>query len=80
MGSLWGEAGGSDLLVREGANAKVWFLWELTARAVGVENTRDAHVDAILVVETICQRLGDTLPFIVACAWTDGVDVAPATR
>ena len=77
MGSLWGEAGGSDTLVEK---VSVQCLWELTARAVGVENTRDAHVNAILVVETIRQRLGDTLPFIVACAWTDGVDVAPTTR
>jgi hypothetical protein len=52
----------------------------LTARAVGIENTRDAHVDAVLVVKAICQRLGDALPLIVACTWTDGVDVAPAAR
>ena len=50
----------------------------LTARTVGVENACHAYVDFILVVETVCQGLGDAFPFIVACAWTDGVDVAPA--
>jgi hypothetical protein len=52
---------------------------KLTARAVGVEDACDAYVDVILVVETVCQGLGYALPFIVACARTDGVDVAPAT-
>jgi hypothetical protein len=50
----------------------------LTAWAVGVENACDAHVNAVLVVETVCQSLGDALSLIVARAWTDGVDVAPA--
>jgi hypothetical protein len=31
-------------------------------------------------VETVCQGFGDAFPLIVACAWTDGVDVAPATN
>ena len=52
----------------------------LTARPVGVEDARDAHVDAILVVVAIGQRLSDALAFIVACAWADGVDVAPAVE
>ena len=52
----------------------------LTARAVGVEDARDAHVDVILVVESVCQGLGNALAFIVACPRTNGVDVAPATR
>ena len=49
----------------------------LTARAVSVENTRDAYIDTILVVETVCKGFGYAFPLIVACAWTDGVDVAP---
>ena len=52
----------------------------LTARAVGVENACDSHVDAVLVVETVCEGLGDALPLVVARARTDGVDVTPATR
>ena len=52
----------------------------LTARTVGVENTRHAYVNTILVVETVCQSFGDAFPLIVACARTDGVDVAPATN
>lgn len=54
--------------------------WKLTARAVGVENASDAYVYAILVLEAVCERLGNALPFIVACTRADGVDVAPATR
>ncbi len=52
----------------------------LTARTVGIENACYAYVDAILVVETVCQGFGDAFPLVVACAWTDGVDVAPATN
>jgi hypothetical protein len=70
-------------LVSLGASALVgtdrsWGL--LTAWAVSVENACDSHVDAVLVVETVCQSLGDALPLVVARAWTDGVDVTPATR
>lgn len=49
---------------------------ELTAWAVGIENTPDTHVDAVLVVEAACQSLGDALPLAIARAWTGGVDVA----
>jgi len=52
----------------------------LTARTVGIENACYAYVDTILVVETVCQGFGDAFPLVVACAWTDGVDVAPATN
>jgi hypothetical protein len=52
----------------------------LTARTVGVEDTCHTYVDTILVVETVCQSFGDAFPLIVACAWTDGVDVTPATN
>jgi hypothetical protein len=65
--------------VREALGREIEF-GKLTARAVGVENACDAYVHTILVVEAICQRLGDALPFIVACARADGVDVAPAIR
>ena len=52
----------------------------LTARSVGVEDARYAHVDAILVVVAIGQRLGDAFALIVACAWANGVDVAPTVE
>lgn len=47
-------------------------------RTVGVEDTRNTDVDAILTMETVCQCLRDTLTFIVARTRTDGVDVSPA--
>ena len=31
-------------------------------------------------METVCQGFGDAFPLIVACARTDGVNVAPATN
>jgi hypothetical protein len=50
------------------------------ARAIRVENTRNADIDVVLAVEAICERLGDALALVVAGARSDGVHVAPAKR
>ena len=52
----------------------------LTAGPVGVEDARDAHVDAVLVVVAVGQRLGDALALIITRAWADGIDVTPAAQ
>ena len=46
-------------------------------RAVGVEDPRDADVDAVLAVVVEEQRLGAALAFVVAGARADRVDAAP---
>jgi hypothetical protein len=63
-----------------GERGEIKFGGGLTARTVGVENACHAYVDTVLVVETVRQGFGDAFPLIVACAWTDGVDVTPATN
>lgn len=49
-----------------------------TSGSVGVEDTCDAHIDAILTLETICEGFSDTLALIVAGTRADWVDVTPA--
>lgn len=49
-----------------------------TARTVGVEDTSDTDVDAILTLIIVGQGLGDTFPLIITSTNTDGVDIAPA--
>lgn len=48
------------------------------SRTVGVEDTCNTDVDTVLAMEPVCQGLGDTLTFIVACTGTDGVNMPPA--
>ena len=45
---------------------------------IRVEDARNTDVDAILTMEAVGQRLCNSLAFIVACTWTDRVDMTPA--
>lgn len=51
---------------------------ELTARAIGVEDTGDANVDTILSLEPVREGLGNTLALVVTSTRTDRVDMSPA--
>jgi hypothetical protein len=53
-------------------------MMKLTSGSVSVEDTRNAHVDAVLTLEAICEGFSDTFPFIIASARADWVDVTPA--
>jgi hypothetical protein len=65
---------GQGLHHEVGNHAAVVFVH---ARAVGVEDARDADLDAVLVGVGRGQRLGATLALVVAGARADGIDVAP---
>ena len=45
---------------------------------VGVEDTSNAHVNAILAVEAVSEGLGNALAFIIARAGANRVDMSPA--
>ena len=47
------------------------------ARAVGVEDAHDAHVEAVVAVVRHRHRLGEALGLVVDAAGADRVDVAP---
>lgn len=45
---------------------------------VGVEDTDDTDVHAVLMMEAVCERLGDTLALVVASTNANGVHMSPA--
>ena len=47
------------------------------ARTIGVENARDADIDAFGVMKVVEKRLRGSFAFIVASPWPKGIDVAP---
>lgn len=51
---------------------------KLTSGTVSVEDTRNAHVDAILTLEAVGEGFSDTFTFIIASARADWVDMTPA--
>jgi len=51
----------------------------LTARPVGVEDTGDPNVNAILPLEAIGQGLSDPLALVVASTGPDRVDMTPTS-
>ena len=48
-------------------------------RTVSIKDPRYSDIDAILMVETIRQGFRDALTLIVTSAYTNGVDVTPAS-
>lgn len=53
---------------------------QLTPRAIGVKDTGNTDVDAVLTLETIGQRLCHSLALVVASTGSDRVDMSPAMR
>lgn len=51
---------------------------QLTAGTIGVEDTGDANVNAILSLEPVCEGFSNTLTLVVTSTRTDGVDMSPA--
>jgi hypothetical protein len=45
---------------------------------VGIENTGNADINMVLPLESVCEGLSDTLPFVVASAGPNWIHVSPA--
>jgi len=69
-----------NVLVLERLNDKVGdhaSIVGVHAGSKGIEDTRNTHIDSILLVVTVHHRFGNTLSLIVASSRPDGVDISP---